>query len=71
MDSTPGEVPGVAGWVKNEPDGRVTAVILGSDASLSAMIELLGNGPRFASVSTVESEPTELNGDPVEFQILR
>lgn len=41
---------GVAGWVRNKPDGSVEAVISGSDDAVSALIGALHNGPMMAKV---------------------
>ncbi|MNT82244.1 Acylphosphatase [compost metagenome] len=60
---------GVAGWVRNERDGSVAAMIVGSDAALANMIERLWIGPAAASVVSVETEPVALS-EPVQgFQI--
>ncbi len=60
---------GVTGWVRNERDGSVAAMIVGSDAALANMVERLWMGPAAASVVSVETEPVALP-DPVQgFQI--
>jgi acylphosphatase len=50
------------GWVRNEDDGSVTALISGPDAAVSALLKLLWTGPRGASVSNVAVG--EANGQP-------
>ena len=52
---------GVAGWVRNLPDGRVEACFEGSPQSVDAMIEWCRTGPRHADVNevTVEWEPVQ------------
>lgn len=47
---------GLTGWVRNERDGSVTALIAGADGAVTAMIERLWQGPRGALVSKVEIE---------------
>ncbi|AEH89761.1 acylphosphatase [Mesorhizobium opportunistum WSM2075] len=47
---------GLTGWVRNERDGSVTALIAGADAAVDPMIERLWQGPRGALVSAVEVE---------------
>jgi acylphosphatase len=42
--------------VRNEADGSVTALMVGSDAAVSAMLENLWKGPPGAMVSSVTSE---------------
>ena len=47
---------GVAGWVRNAPDGRVEAVFEGPEASVDAMVDWCRRGPAHARVDTVEVE---------------
>lgn len=57
---------GLAGWVRNEDDGAVTALIVGHDAAVAAMMERLWQGPAGALVRNVvsqEIEPDELVSD--------
>jgi acylphosphatase len=51
------------GWVRNENDGSVTALIAGSREKVEAMIALLHRGPPEAVVSQVvveEANPAEV-----------
>ena len=52
---------GVAGWVRNRPDGRVEAVFEGRASALDAMVAWCRLGPPAASVDDVEvvEEPVE------------
>ncbi|TPK90925.1 MULTISPECIES: acylphosphatase [unclassified Mesorhizobium] len=60
---------GLTGWVRNERDGSVAALIAGADAAVMAMIERLWQGPPGALVSKVEIE--EASDDmPVDFRII-
>ncbi|MER8567829.1 acylphosphatase [Mesorhizobium sp. M0924] len=61
---------GLVGWVRNERDGTVTALIVGADAAVSTMIERLRQGPRGSSVSKVETEEFELRDVPTDFRII-
>jgi acylphosphatase len=45
---------GVAGFVRNLPDGRVEAVFEGSADGVNAMVEWCRRGPRWASVTSVD-----------------
>lgn len=45
---------GVAGWVRNTPDGRVEAVFEGDEAAVNEMVIWCREGPRYARVSDVE-----------------
>lgn len=47
---------GVNGWVKNEPDGSVTAVVQGVDADVRQMIGWCLEGPTPARVDRLETE---------------
>ncbi|TPI51885.1 acylphosphatase [Mesorhizobium sp. B3-1-3] len=60
---------GLTGWVRNERDGSVTALIAGADAAVMAMIERLWQGPRGALVSKVEIEEAS-DAAPVDFRII-
>jgi acylphosphatase len=52
---------GVAGWVRNCPDGTVEAVIEGSPDSVDRLVDWCRRGPRGADVDRVEEseEPPE------------
>lgn len=45
---------GIAGWVRNTPDGRVEAVFEGDKSAVEAMIVWCRTGPPAARVSGVE-----------------
>ena len=57
-DWTRGEAErrGIAGWVRNEPDGSVRALFVGPREEISAMLERCHKGPPAASVKDVETE---------------
>lgn len=59
----------LTGWVRNEEDGSVTALLGGAEASVRAMIERLWQGPRGAAVSKVEVEDIEPRDAPADFRI--
>ena len=50
------EALGLRGWVRNRNDGRVEAVIAGSEEALETMLARFGDGPPLAKVAEVESE---------------
>jgi acylphosphatase len=52
---------GVAGWVRNCPDGTVEAAFEGEPEAVEAMVGFARAGPRGASVSAVDviDEPPE------------
>ncbi|WP_102223500.1 acylphosphatase [Acidimangrovimonas sediminis] len=61
---------GLDGWVKNEADGSVTALIAGPTETVATMLEALHRGPDLARVDTVATEMAEDPGD-TGFAILR
>ncbi|TGT61297.1 acylphosphatase [Mesorhizobium sp. M00.F.Ca.ET.170.01.1.1] len=61
---------GLAGWVRNEGDGSVLALISGPEAAITAMIERLWQGPRGASVAMVEIEEGADDDAPSDFRIV-
>lgn len=60
---------GLAGWVRNDADGSVAALIVGPDAAISAMMQRFRQGPPGASVSRVERQAVSLTETPSEFRI--
>jgi acylphosphatase len=60
---------GLAGWVRNEDDGSVTALIVGRDAAVAAMIDRLRQGPTGASVANVASQQIEPDEQFSDFTI--
>jgi acylphosphatase len=53
---------GVAGWVRNRPDGAVEAVFEGEPEAVAAMVDFCERGPRGADVATVETSDEPLEG---------
>ena len=45
---------GLAGWVRNRPDGSVEAVFEGAEAAVDSMTEWMRTGPRSAQVTGFE-----------------
>jgi acylphosphatase len=60
---------GLTGWVRNEADGSVVALISGADTAISTMTERFRRGPSGASVSRVETQRTTLAEIPTGFRI--
>jgi len=59
------EAHGVAGWVRNRPDGAVEAAFEGPRDSVEALMRFAETGPphaRVEAVETVEEEPTGETG---------
>lgn len=55
---------GVAGWVRNEPDGTVTAHLEGADGAIDALISEMHDGPGPAVVEGVEVAEVPPEGTP-------
>jgi len=56
---------GVAGWVRNLPDGTVEAVLEGESDGVARLVAFMREGPRGAKVERVdvsEEEPKGLRG---------
>ena len=56
------EEMGLAGWVRNRPDGSVEVLAEGSRAALARLLEMLGRGPGAAAVDRVDAEWGEETG---------
>jgi acylphosphatase len=56
---------GVAGWVRNNPDGSVEAIVEGDPDAVERLVTFARQGPRGAEVERVEvaeEEPEGLTG---------
>jgi acylphosphatase len=53
---------GVAGWVRNEPDGSVAAHFEGEPDAVEAMVAWCEDGPRQARVERVDVREAEATG---------
>ncbi|MHB1260804.1 MAG: acylphosphatase [Thermoplasmatota archaeon] len=62
---------GVAGWVRNLPDGRVEAAFEGPVPAVEAMVAWCRRGPPNARVDRVEAVPEEPRGIMGPFRVLR
>ncbi len=62
---------GLTGWVRNEADGSVTALIAGPDSAVTAMLKQFWLGPPGASVSSVETESASSREVPSGFRITK
>jgi acylphosphatase len=51
---------GLSGWVRNNPDGTVSALFIGPRAAVDDMLEACRDGPLAAKVDGIEISP----GDP-------
>jgi acylphosphatase len=60
---------GVAGWVRNRPDGRVEAVFEGDPDAVDRLVSWCRTGPPSALVSDVEVFSEEATGE-TRFRVL-
>ncbi|MGC8202159.1 acylphosphatase [Aliiroseovarius sp. PTFE2010] len=61
---------GLSGWVQNQHDGSVMALVAGGDAAVDKMISACWGGPGAAQVSDVQVTPADPPDTP-GFTILR
>jgi acylphosphatase len=62
---------GLRGWVRNEPDGSVAALLVGPEAAVGAMLNALRVGPRLAAVRDVSVEAVRPDDVPEGFGVRR
>lgn len=60
---------GVAGWVRNLPDGRVEAEFQGSPDAVEELVAFCRRGPRGAEVSDVEVTNRDLREGETRFSV--
>ena len=53
---------GVAGWVRNEPDGSVAAHLEGEPGAVDAMVAWCRTGPSYARVHGVDVQQVGVTG---------
>ena len=56
------------GWIRNELDGSLTALVGGPEEVVSAMIERFWSGPPDAAVTSVETTPINPAKLPSDFR---
>ena len=61
---------GLAGWVKNTPDGRVEALFEGPSDRVREMVRWCEEGPQQASVENVDADFEAASGDLAGFEVL-
>ncbi len=61
---------GLAGWVKNTPDGRVEALFEGPSDRVTEMVRWCEEGSQQASVENVDTDFEAAGGDLEGFKVL-
>ncbi len=61
---------GITGWIKNEQDGTVKAVICGNEPQISAFVDWCRKGPAHALVTQVEMRERREDCKLQEFSII-
>ena len=61
---------GVAGWIKNLPDGRVEAIFEGDKEAVEKLINFCKTGPSRAFVETIDIRLGAYSGDYKGFAIV-
>ena len=62
---------GIAGWIKNRPDGDVEAVFQGPGSSVDEMIRWARQGPAGAKVIEIKLHPQKIDEELRGFMILK
>lgn len=60
---------GVAGWVRNRPDGSVEVMAEGPKLQLDTLLQFLHQGPRLAQVEKVQAQWLAATGEFSAFEI--
>ncbi len=60
---------GLSGWVRNQPDGSVSALLAGAEADVAAMLARFREGPPAAVVRNVAVEAADIEDAPSGFRI--
>jgi acylphosphatase len=60
---------GLAGWVKNLPDGQVEALFEGPSERVREMVRWCEDGPQRASVENVDKDFEDADGDLEGFEV--
>lgn len=60
---------GLAGWVRNLPDGAVEAEVEGPPDDVDALIDWCRGGPPYARVDSIDIEDREPKGEDPPFRV--
>ncbi|HYK06003.1 MAG TPA: acylphosphatase [Thermoanaerobaculia bacterium] len=60
---------GLKGWIQNNRDSSVEALVEGEKASIDEWIEEIREGPRYAEVTQIDQETKEFTGRLPDFDV--
>ena len=60
---------GLKGWIQNNRDGSVEAMVEGEKSALDEWIEQLKEGPRYAEVTRIDQESKDFSGKLPDFDV--
>jgi acylphosphatase len=60
---------GLKGWIQNNRDGSVEAMVEGEKGAIDEWIEELKEGPRYAEVTRIDQEPKDFSGKLPDFDV--
>ena len=60
---------GLKGWIQNNRDGTVDAMVEGEQSVIDEWIEELKEGPRYAEVTKIDQETKEFSGRLPDFDV--
>ena len=60
---------GLKGWITNERDGTVAAVVEGEKSAIDEWLEDLKEGPRHAEVTKIDQETKDFTGKLGDFDV--
>jgi acylphosphatase len=60
---------GLKGWIQNNRDGTVEACVEGEKKTIDDWLEELKEGPRYAEVTSIDSESKDFTGRLPDFDV--
>jgi len=60
---------GLKGWIQNNRDGTVEALVEGEKAAIDEWIEEIREGPRYAEVTKIDAEVRDFSGKLGDFDV--
>jgi len=60
---------GLSGWIQNNRDSTVEALVEGEAATIDEWLEELREGPRYAEVTKIDQDRKEFSGKLPEFDV--